>query len=187
MFSSRVEFFAILLPHFKDVLRKMDSGSWKFFLDHQNCTKKILRACTLSRKINYFFRFALTSLIDCSNTERASSISFLEIVSGGEILIVDLPAVIRRTPRFQVFDTMSPARSVANAFDFLSFTISSPIIKPFPRTSPMISYFSFHSFMILSMYEPCLLAFPRRSFFSMKSMTASPAAAATGFPPKVLA
>ena len=42
-------------------------------------------------------------------------------------------------------------------FDFLSVTISIPIINPFPLTSPTISYFAFNLFNSLSTIFPFII------------------------------
>src|SRR5215470_2637910 len=66
-----------------------------------------------------------------------------------------------------------------------SATISTPIIKPRPRTSPMKRYFSCSCFRELSISAPTRAEFSTSFSSRMISTAPSPAAAASGFPPKL--
>ena len=76
--------------------------------------------------------------------------------------------------------------SFAGSWVCLFFTISTPIIKPFPLTSPMMSYFYFKLPNSLSKYEPTFSALRWRFSFLIVFKTSIPTRHCKCPPPNVL-
>src|SRR5258708_3658741 len=132
---------------------------------------------------SYFASFS-TIPMHSSSTSSAMSACSSVTMSGGTTRIDVSPAPRKSRPRSNARSTMRSRSSCAMALVFLSFTISMPIIRPMPRTSPTMGCFSTHVLSRLRMWLPTTSAL-RMPSRSRTSMVASAAAMQTGLPPKV--
>ena len=113
-----------------------------------------------------------------------SSVSDLLMLKGGANRITLFPQPRVSKPRSKARSTTRSRNSSSGVLDLRSFTNSTPIISPIPRTSPMDGWRTMISLRASSVYCPTSAAFSMYSF-SIKSMVASAAAHAIGLPPKV--
>src|SRR3989338_9205019 len=130
----------------------------------------------------YYLYFLITS----SNIDRAVSASFFVTINGGINLMELGPQPRRSKPFCKHLFIISPLSFSALSLVSLSFTSSTPIIKPFPLTSPIIPYLFFMVSSFLSIKLPTTRAFSIKH--SSRSFIVSSAASQdTGLPPNVLA
>ena len=97
-----------------------------------------------------------------------------------------MPIRLIRIPSFRISFTTFWAKLGSGSLVFGSTTNSAPKKRPDPRTSPMQKYLSDKSFKRSREWDPTSRALSTNSSSTIISKTASPAAHATGFPPKVL-
>src|ERR1700730_18575342 len=131
------------------------------------------------------YPFFSTTAIDSSSASMATSASSLVTMSGGAMRTVLGPQPRNKTPRSNASSTMRSRSRAPYSRVFWSFTISTPIIRPRPRTSPTILCFFGQSAMRFSMWAPTSCEFFSSPSFSITSSVASAAAMQTGLPPKV--
>ena len=122
------------------------------------------------------------SVTASSNIFRPSSTSVLEMLKAGATRITLLPQPSVSKPRSKASSPTRSASCLAGSFDLRSLTKSTPIIRPLPRTSPMLGWRAWISSSASIVYWPTSAAFARYSSW-INSMVASAAAQASGFPP----
>src|SRR5260370_1285494 len=106
-------------------------------------------------------------------------------LGGGAMRTVLGPQPRNKTPRSNAHSPMRSRSPAPYPRVLWSFTISTPLITPHPRTSPTILCFLGQPAMRLSMWSPTSCEFLSSPSFSITSSVASAAAIQTGFPPKV--
>ena len=115
----------------------------------------------------------------------AISTSYSSTTRGGASRSALLPAPRSSNPLRNARSTSSCGMSGAGSRVARSFTNSTPIMRPRPRTSPIAAYFSCRRCTPASSRSPRRGTFGSRSR-STTSRVASAAAQHTGFPPNVL-